>query len=199
VTDSTFVVASRRPLERRSRRARAAAFTLVEVVTVALIVIILIVLLLPVAGTVQSRLERTRCIKNLQNLHVAANLYIQEHYAWPQIELANRTSDQIAKDWQEALQPYGITLDGWICPTFQKLNHSPDVTQPENRRIDYIGMRFAPKPQEPFSATNYPWFFEKVDVHGNGQLLIFSDGHVENMGEFQTRLGSPTPTPTPGH
>ena len=177
----------------RRRRAGAAAFTLVEVVTVAVIVAILAVLLLPALSSFQARLARARCIKNLQSLHVAANLYVQEHQAWPQIEWADRTDDAIAQDWQQALQPYGITLDGWICPTLQGLYHSPDYSQPQNRRIDYLGMRFDPKPQEPFANANYPWFFEKIDVHGNGQLLIFSDGHVENMGDFRKKISAPAP------
>ncbi len=112
--------------------------------TVAVIVIILIVLAAPVAQSVQARLERTRCAKNLQNLHVAANLYIQEHQTWPQID-PSRAPETVASDWIEALQPYGITLQGWICPTVQKLLRSPDLTLPENRRTDYSGFPFSPE------------------------------------------------------
>lgn len=163
--------------------AASAAYTLLEVMTVAVIVVILIVLAAPVAQSVQARLERTRCAKNLQNLHVAANLYLQEHQTWPQID-PSRAPETVAGDWIEALQPYGITLQGWICPTVQKLLRSPDLTLPENRRTDYSGFPFSPEPQRPFQYATEPWFFEKNDVHGRGQLLIFRDGHIQTLSEL---------------
>ena len=172
---------------RRCQRARAAggitAFTLVEVVTVALIVVILLALILPVTQSVRSRLEQTRCAKNLQNLCVAANLYVQEHGSWPQIDVS-RTPAEVAGDWIDALQPYGMTLQGWICPTVQRLLRSPDFTQPENRRTDYSGFPFSAEPQRPFQYATEPWFYEKNDVHGRGQLLIFRDGHVQTLSEL---------------
>ena len=163
--------------------AAAGAFTLTEVVTVALIVVILIALILPVTQNVRSRLEQTRCVKNLQNLCVAANLYVQEHGSWPQIDPSQPPED-VAKGWIDALQPYGMTLQGWICPTVQRLMRSPDFTQPANRRIDYSGFPFSPEPQRPFQYATEPWFFEKNDVHGRGQLLIFRDGHIQTLGEL---------------
>ena len=164
-------------------RAAAAGYTLLEVVTVALIVAILLVLVLPVVGGVRSRMERVRCVKNLQNLHVAANLYVQEHGSWPQID-PSRTPDVVAGDWIDALQPYGMTVQGWLCPTVQRLLRSPDITQPANRRTDYGGFPFSPEPQRPFQYATEPWFFEKNDVHGRGHLLIFRDGHIQTLGEL---------------
>ena len=151
--------------------------------TVAVIVAILIVLVVPAVQSVQGRFERVRCIKNLQSLHVAANLYVQEHQSWPQID-PSRPPEDVAKDWIDALQPYGMTLPGWICPTVQRLLHSPDFTLPENRRTDYSGFPFSPEPQRPFQYATEPWFFEKNDVHSRGQLLIFRDGHVQTLSEL---------------
>lgn len=151
--------------------------------TVAVIVVILVVLCVPAVQSVQGRMERVRCAKNLQNLCVAANLYVQEQGSWPQIDVS-RPPEDVAKDWIDALQPYGTTLQGWICPTVQRLLHSPDFTQPANRRTDYGGFPFSPEPQRPFQYATEPWFFEKNNVHGRGQLVVFRDGHIQTLSEL---------------
>ncbi len=35
------------------------------------------------------------------------------------------------------------------------------------------------QPRAPFAYPRQPWFIESANVHGNGQEIIFPDGHIE--------------------
>ena len=39
--------------------------------------------------------------------------------------------------------------------------------------------------------VNQPWFVESGDVHGNGNLIIFPDGHVQELGDFLSVMQKP--------
>ena len=163
---------------------------MLELMTVALVIGILLVLLLPVYDQVQRRLEKTNCIANLRSLHVGADLYLQEHRSWPQIATDGVEPNIVAKNWIAALQPYGLSQINWLCPTVQKELQNPDMSDPENTRIDYASTPFDTKPQTPYQWKNQPWFVESSDVHGNGNLILFPDGHVQEMGDFKALLKS---------
>jgi competence protein ComGC len=176
-----------------ARLDRAAGVTLLELVTVMLIVTIIGLMLLPVVNTIENRVARVKCVSNLKSLHVGANLYVQEHRSWPQIKTQSRPQQDIATEWIARLQPYGIQQINWVCPTIQKLLGAPDLTDPNNVRIDYTSTPFDPNPQTPYRWTNQPWFVENGDMHGNGNLIIFADGHVQELNDFRKA------SPTPGH
>ena len=173
------------------RRFAQRAFTLLEFMTVILVVTILLVLIFPVIEQFQRRLEKTRCIGNLRSLHVATNTYVQDHHTWPQIAVVNGGEPSaLATVWIETLKPYGLNAVNWICPTTQKKLNSPDYTDPNDIRIDYTAFPYGHSPQDPFRYANQPWFIENGDVHGNGQLLIFPDGHTEELVDFYKRMHS---------
>ena len=154
-----------------------------------LVIAILLVLTFPVVGQVQRRLEKTRCIANLRSLHVATNTYVQDHHVWPQVAVAYQADQTaLATAWIEALKPYGLTQVNWICPTTQKNLGAPDLTDPKNVRVDYTAFPYGRNPQDPFRYSNQPWFIENGDVHGNGNLLIFPDGHTEELVDFFLRM-----------
>ena len=185
-----FAFLSMLPLRRRSAQR---AFTLLEFMTVILVVTILLVLFFPVVEQFQRRLEKVRCIGNLRSLHVATNTYIQDHHTWPQIAVVNGGEEStLATAWIETLKPYGLTQINWICPTTQKKLNAPDLTDPANVRIDYTPFPYGHSPQDPFKYANQPWFIEKGDVHGNGQLLIFPGGNAEELVDFYKRMHSST-------
>jgi Biotin and Thiamin Synthesis associated domain len=69
----------------------------------------------------------------------------------------------------------------WICPTIQDLMRGPDYSRPENARLDYMPMPFDDKPTTPHQWPRQPWFVETGDVHGNGNLIIFTDGSVSDL------------------
>ncbi len=170
-------------------RRRARAFTLLELMTVILVIAILMVLLVPVVGQVQRRLEKTRCIGNLKSLHIATASYVQDRHNWPQIPIVyNGEHRAMAKLWIAALKPYGISQLNWLCPTIQKNLGAPDMGNEDNTRIDYTPFPYGRNPQDPFRYANQPWFIESGDIHGNGNMMIFPDGHVDELVPFLMRL-----------
>ena len=42
-------------------------------------------------------------------------------------------------------------------------------------------MPFDDKPMTPYQWPRQPWFVESADVHGQGQLIIFTDGSISDM------------------
>ena len=147
--------------------------------TVLVVVSILVVMLAPVFPSLRARAQKTKCIGNLRSLHTAVDLYVHDNQHWPQIS-GNGSQDMVvAQAWITALNPYGLTQINWVCPAIQQALHSPDLTQAQNVRVDYMAMPFGSKPNSPFQHPKQPWFIEVADVHGNGQEVIFTDGHIE--------------------
>ena len=145
---------------------------------------ILVTLFLPVLATVRKRAQRVLCVGNLRSLHVAAQQYIQDNNQWPQIRVSSSsdtTGTLYAQKWIAALAPYQIQAKTWICPTVENLRGNPDYIAPGKERIDYYAMTFDDKPLTPHQWPRQPWFFETNDVHGNGQLIIFTDGSVAEL------------------
>ncbi len=180
----------------RSRRPTASvetgAFTLMELLTVMVVIALLVVMLVPVLRTIQAKAEKARCMTNLRNLSVAANLYVQQNGSWPQIDTAllsgNRT--QYAAQWIAALEPFGVSQENWICPTAQRMLKDPDLKNPKNIRVDYNAMPFDDKPRTPFRWSRHPWFIEHNSLHGNGNLIIFTDGSIVEASDIISRSGS---------
>lgn len=162
------------------------AFTILELVTVLLIVAILITMLIPAFKGFQDRAEKAKCINNLKTVSVAVNLYIQDKSQWPQIDPGLIASDhqEYSKEWIDALHPYGLTHTNWVCPTVQRLMGGPDLEKSENTRVDYLAMPFDSKRITPFRWSTHPWFVERGNVHGNGNLIIFSNGTIRESNDF---------------
>jgi prepilin-type N-terminal cleavage/methylation domain-containing protein len=170
----------------RHRFCSRRAFTLLELMTVILIVAILALMVMPMASTVQTRLERTKCMGNLKNLHVAMISYLQDHRSWPQVpspRYAEPTT--IAGKWIDLMRPYGLEQSVWICPSIQKFLQGPDLTKPENIRIDYTATPFDTNQQTPYKWSTQPWFVENANMHGHGNLVIFYDGHIVDLFELR--------------
>jgi len=172
-----------------------AAFTLLEVMTVVMIVAILAVLAIPLYSKLRDRAQRAQCTANLRSLHVAVNLYTQQHNRWPPVRLTGDDEaawQKYAEDWIRELEPFGVERKTWICPTIQNKEQNPDYTK--NVRSDYMAMPFDDKPGTPHQWPNMPWFAERGDVHGNGNLMIFADGSVSDL---KTIAGKASPASLP--
>ena len=168
----------------RRTQPTASGFTLLEVSVVVIIIAILAALAVPVVSKLRARADRVKCSANLRNLAIAANQYVQQHNAWPQIAPpggGGGTEEEVAEKWIKALEPFGATRATWICPTIQNLLQNPDYSTPENARIDYLATPFDDKPTSPHEWPRQPWFIEAGDVHGNGNLIIFTDGSIGDM------------------
>ena len=132
----------------------------------------------------RARAERVQCMANVKNLAVAAEMYVQDNNQWPQIGMSDEDeeeSDSYAKEWLDALAPYKISAKTFICPTIQRLMNNPDYNQPTNIRIDYMATPFDDKPMTPHQWPRQPWFVETGDVHGHGNLIIFTDGSISDL------------------
>jgi prepilin-type N-terminal cleavage/methylation domain-containing protein len=178
----------------RNTPAGQRAFTLLELVTVVLVVAILGVMLAPVYQQALIRAARSKCMENLRGLHVAANLYMGDHHAWPQISNAGVAQTVVATKWIARLQPYGVQQINWICPTIQQLKGNPDLNNTQNVRIDYTSTPFDSNPQTPYRWARQPWFVENGNMHGNGNLIVFPDGHIEQMNDLLAGQGSASPS-----
>ena len=175
--------------------------TLLEIMTVLIVISILAVILAPLAPGLQARAQKAKCIGNLRSLEVAANLYVQDNHHWPQISGNGSQDKVVAQAWIAALAPYGLSQINWVCPTIQQALHSPDLTQSSNTRVDYMAMPFGTKPNAPFQYAKQPWFIESADVHGNGQEIIFPDGHIEEADDIirAHSSGGGSPAGSPAH
>jgi prepilin-type N-terminal cleavage/methylation domain-containing protein len=159
------------------------AFSLIELLVVVGIIVILALLAIPVVSTLTARAQRAQCMANLKTLAVGANLYLQQNGSWPQIPPAGDAGDEteVAKAWVAALAPFRVPAKAWICPTIEQALGSPDYTKPGNERIDYIATPFDDKPTTPHEWPRQPWFIETGDVHGSGNLIIFTDGSISDL------------------
>jgi hypothetical protein len=43
-------------------------------------------------------------------------------------------------------------------------------------------MPFDDKPTTPHEWARHPWFAERHNAHGEGQLIIFADGSITDLG-----------------
>jgi type II secretory pathway pseudopilin PulG len=171
------------------------AFTLLEVLTVIVVIIILVLLLIPAISSMRARAQRVQCMANLRSLYIAAESCLQQNGSWPQIAISDSDSaeEEYARAWIAVLTPFGTTQKNWICPTIQTLLSNPDLSDSSNVRVDYIAMPFDDKPLTPHRWSSQPWFIEVGDVHGNGNLMVFTDGSIKASKELQTAT-SPAPS-----
>lgn len=167
----------------RATHPKPRGFTVLELASVVVIIAILVALTLPILAKMRARAQRVECAANLRNLSVAANGYLQDNGMWPQIPVGDASTprEEFAEAWIDALSPFGATRDVWICPTIQNLLQNPDYSTPDTARIDYIATPFDDKPTSPREWPRQPWFVETGDVHGNGNLIIFTDGSISDL------------------
>jgi prepilin-type N-terminal cleavage/methylation domain-containing protein len=166
--------------------AKVAAFSLIELMTVVVVLSILAVMVAGMIGGLQERAAHTRCVANLKNLYASTSLYIQERGSWPQVDFKLLQVDEkdYARAWIEALSPFGLAQINWICPSIQKGLDDPDLADPENLRVDYIANPFDSRPIAPYEFSTQPWFAERGDPHGKGNLVILTNGRILSLREL---------------
>lgn len=172
-------------------------FSMLEIMTALVVIFILIILLIPAYEQVKVRIEKISCTNNLRQLYSGGAAYLQDYGHWPQVNpaLLQSNTTEYHEEWIAALAPFGIERASWICPTVERELGGPDYTQPANYRTDYVAMDFDSKPRTPYQWSSAPWFIERANVHGNGNLVIESNGAVVELVQIQT---SPHGAASPG-
>jgi prepilin-type N-terminal cleavage/methylation domain-containing protein len=165
-------------------------FTLLEIMTVLVIIAIMSVFIIQAYSYLMMRAQGVSCTNNLKNLYAASSSYVMDNQSWPQVSTADLTGTGYAQGWIDALAPYKIGKINWVCPTVQRLLNNPDLTQPENIRVDYFATPFDSNVTSPSRYPTQPWFIENANVHGDGNLMIFANGQVKSLNETVADLAS---------
>jgi type II secretory pathway pseudopilin PulG len=159
-----------------------------ELVTAIIIVSILSLMVYSAYSVLAAKAARGRCETNLRSLYTAAQSYVIDHNQWPQVVVTDIEDSTYAEDWINALSPYKLGQENWICPTVQKVLGNPSLK--DDLRIDYIPAPFDAKPNTPYQYPNHPWFMERGDMHGTGNLLIFTNGNIRSLDEVKRDSGT---------
>jgi prepilin-type N-terminal cleavage/methylation domain-containing protein len=159
-------------------------YTLIELMVVVLLVVFLAALSIPSYAWVRNRMDRASCANNLRGLYLGASSFLQEQGTWPQISSSDPGSEMYARAWITALERYGVSEEAWRCPsverTLGKSLRSSGVTQ---KRVDYFATPFGEGPRVAYRYATQPWFAERGDLHGDGNLLILGTGEVLSLKE----------------
>ncbi len=171
------------------RRSTVSGFTILELTTVILIIAILVTMLVGITTSMYARAEKSKCMANLRNLYYGASCHVMDQGYWPQIDpgLMQGESTEYARLWIQALSPYGLTQQNWICASQHRTLGSPDLTLKESMRLDYNGTPFDTQPYTPFRWGKQPWFVEHAAVHDGGPLLIYANGQVVPLSDAVRR------------
>jgi type II secretory pathway pseudopilin PulG len=156
-----------------------AAFTLIELLIIIGIIAVVVGLTFPALSALRSRAQRIQCSANLRTIYLATELYVQQNGSWPQI--GTDDEDDFGNGWIAALKPFGVSENTWICPTNQNQLGNPDISDPQNIRVDYVATPFDDKPTTPHEWPTQPWFAETGNVHGHGNLIVFTDGSISDL------------------
>ncbi len=158
--------------------------------TVLVVMLILATMVMGSYLSIRDKARRSLCQNNLRNLHVAGVGYLTDHEnVWPQVPTNDLKDPNYALSWISAFRPYGMAPINWICPSVQAALGIDYNVYP---RLDYFATPFAPTPRAASRYATQPWFVERADIHGDGNLVIFANGQVKSLQEVVRDLGQQT-------
>lgn len=162
--------------------------------TVIVIIIILAVLFVPMFNQYQEKARRVVCLARLKGLYVATTGFIGANEGkWPRIRPTMSDDVVFAKQWYDILSNHGIGWQDLTCPSVQRKLGAPNVSDPKHHRMDYISTFFDDRPGTALKWPNMPWFLERQDMHGGGQLVILTNGTVVDIREARRLTSQPSP------
>lgn len=127
------------------------------------------------------RVSQAKCISNMRALHPAFSAYIADNSRWPQPPDYDAAMDESYEDWWLAtMDPYvGGSKEIWLCPVLK----GGQLSDSSGRRIKmhYIPTQFDANPISPTRWPTQPWLVEIANAHGNGPLILFTDGSVKSL------------------
>lgn len=168
-------------MRRSSPHFRSSGFTILEILTVIVVIAILATMVTASYSALRDKARRGACINNLLNLHVGMESYLTDHDGvWPQVPNSNLRDPKYAMAWVDSLRPYKLTEINWICPSVQAAIGVNYVTFP---RVDYLPTPFGTTARAAFQYGTQPWFVERADIHGDGNMMIFANGQIKSLNE----------------
>lgn len=155
------------------------AFTILELATVIVVIVILATMAIGSYSSIRDRARRAGCSNNLTGLHVAVASYLSDHdWVWPQVSTDSPTDPAFAQAWIGYLKPYKMQPVNWCCPAIQAaIGLDPNLYP----RLDYFPTPFDATPRIAFKYATQPWFVERADIHGDGNMLIYASGEIKSL------------------
>lgn len=105
--------------------ANAKALTVLELIIGIAIIVVLVALLFPALNTIRNHSESARCVSNLRNYAVSANMYMSENNG---LLPAPEVEGDIHKPWTRFLASYltqkPLPYNGWPCPAHFRMSHA---------------------------------------------------------------------------
>jgi prepilin-type N-terminal cleavage/methylation domain-containing protein len=160
-------------------------FTLLELMTALVVVAILVTLLIPAVEGLRGKADRAGCMGNLRGLFAAGNAYMQDKQEWPQVPTSQIREPSYALAWIKAFEPYKLGRKNWVCPSIQRQMKNPDIYDDKSARVDYTATPFDTNSRSPFLWPTHPWFIERGDMHGDGNLILFTNGSIKSLVEVR--------------
>lgn len=154
------------------------------------ILVIIVLLAAPEYQRWVAAAGEARCISNMRSLHVALGTYLNDNnQIWPQGP-SPLEGDSWAQFWYDTLQPQGIGLSTWQCPTLRGLikdeGRGERITEAS---LHYVPTMFDPTRGIAWRWPTQPWLIERADAHGNGALLCFTDGSIKSFNKVLAEQG----------
>jgi len=170
---------------------RVSGFTLLELVVVMALIGVLSTLFFPSLKMIRSRAERVVCIGNLRSLHASLSSRLTDTKQWPQVP-PGTPNDDLPEFWVEALKDYGTNRKVWLCPSLARFYHDQPANAGRHPRIHYVPGQFGPHASDPLRYPTQPWVMEINGAHGDGNMIIRTDGTVKSFNELLREAGQPT-------
>lgn len=158
------------------------AFTLLELIAAVVIILALAALIVPTYQGVMSRVMKGKCMANLRSLHGVFGACLADEGRWPQFHYSgNMLAQDYESWWINKMRPYGATDQTWLCPVLKGLKLTGAEGKP--LRMHYVPTQFDANPISPTRWPTQPWLVEMANAHGDGALILFTDGSVRSFNE----------------
>jgi competence protein ComGC len=149
---------------------RLAAFTLLEIFSAIVVILILLTLMLPAYDTIRARMDKIACSNNLRQL-LRRGMDRGIHALWRRASLMDLPHDRAR------ISAARITPRRRIIGPITSRCPSIASTSPRS------------------NGPRLPWFVERGNVHGNGNLMIQSNGAVVELTQMKLAHSQPAPSP----